>query len=71
MKWALRILMLIGLGILAIAGYAIATARGSTRPVGFQIAQIIDGQGRPMSVGLWYPTSASPRPTTLLGSTLI
>ncbi|HQX80046.1 MAG TPA: hypothetical protein PLC64_15170 [Steroidobacteraceae bacterium] len=71
MKWTLRILMLIGLWILAIAGYAIATARGSTRPVGFQIAQVIDVQGRPMSIGLWYPTSASPRPTTLIGSTLL
>lgn len=71
MKYIFRICMLIGLGFVAIAGYAIATARGSPRPVGFQLKRIVDGHAHPMSIGIWYPTSASPRPTTLLGSTLL
>lgn len=71
MKWTFRIFMLVGLGVIAIAGYSIATARGSARPVGFQLERIVDGEARPMAIGIWYPTSARPRPTTLLGSTLL
>lgn len=71
MKWILRFLLVAVLAILAIVAYALATARGSEHPVGFQTGQTRDAQGRVLPLGIWYPTSASPRPTTLIGALLL
>jgi predicted dienelactone hydrolase len=39
--------------------------------VGFQLARATDGDGHSFPIGIWYPTEASPRPTTLLGPLLL
>lgn len=38
---------------------------GAARAVGFQYLTIPDESGRPIEVGIWYPSAASPIPTTL------
>lgn len=57
--------------LLALGGYAIATAQRSERPVGFQVTQATGTDGQPFAIGVWYPTQARPRPTTLLGAVLL
>jgi predicted dienelactone hydrolase len=71
MKWVIRFLVALAIAVACLAGYAIATARSSARPVGLQVVQWHGAHGRPMPVGLWYPTSARPRPTTFVGATLL
>jgi len=71
MKSVWRTLLVAGVLIAGAAGYAVSTARRSARPVGFQVERVFVGQERPMSIGIWYPTSSTPRPATLLGSTLM
>lgn len=71
MKWIYRLLIVTAMAVLAIVAYAMAAARGSEHPVGFQLASTADAQGRRLPLGIWYPTSASTRPTTLLGTLLL
>lgn len=70
-KWlaivAATLLVLVG----AIAAWALANAERSERPVGFAIVRAQDGAGKPMVLALWYPTSGTPRPTTLIGASLL
>ncbi|HSL31368.1 MAG TPA: dienelactone hydrolase family protein [Anaerolineales bacterium] len=63
--------LVIGALICGIAGYAVLTALRTERPVGFQIIQTTDADGRPLAAGVWYPTQSRPRPTTLLGLVLM
>jgi len=61
----------LALVVLACAGiaWAMANAETSDRPVGFQVANA--GDGTAMPIAIWYPTTALPRPTTLLGLSLL
>lgn len=67
-KWTLAVLLLLVAGIGTVA---VATALKSTYSVGFQMVQVPDGSGGSFQAGVWYPTSATPRPTTLIGLQLM
>lgn len=63
--------MAVAVLVMALVGYAIATAQRTEGPVGFQIARATGAGGHPFAVGVWYPTQASPRPTTFLGGVVM
>lgn len=62
-KWAFIFMLLL---VAVIGSDSMATTLKSKRLVGFQLVQIVDGAGG-FPAGVWYPTTATPRPTTLLG----
>jgi len=70
MRWFKWLLAALGIGLLALVAYAVATARRTENPVGFQVVRVGSASG-PIAVALWYPTSASPRPTTFMGGSLL
>lgn len=70
MKWIKRFVAVLAIAIVAFAAYAVSTARRSDHPVGFQVVRVDSASG-PLAVALWYPTSATPRPTTFMGGTLL
>jgi predicted dienelactone hydrolase len=71
MKWVKRVLGVLLLLVIGGGIYAVATALRSDKPVGFQLVQVPDGAGGGFPAGVWYPTAASPRPTTLIGLQLM
>jgi len=71
MKWVRRGLLLLLVLIAAVLTFAASRALRTTHPVGFQIVAAPDAGGLPIPVGVWYPTEATPRPTTLLGLNLM
>lgn len=71
MKWIRRALLVIVVLLGLMVGTAFVTAQRSERPVGFQITQATAADGHPFAIGVWYPTQAHPRPTTLLGPVLM
>lgn len=70
MKWFKRLAAVLAIVIVALVAYAVSTARRSEKPVGFQVIRV-DSSNGPVAVALWYPTSATPRPTTFMGGTLL
>jgi predicted dienelactone hydrolase len=71
MKWIRRFLAAIAVVACGLVGAALLTALRTEHPVGFQVARATDTDGRPFAIGVWYPTRAHPRPTTLLGPLLM
>jgi predicted dienelactone hydrolase len=71
MKWLKRTLVVLLLLVAGLAGVAVATALKAGRPVGFQQVAISDGAAGGIPVGIWYPTTGSARPTTLIGMRLM
>jgi predicted dienelactone hydrolase len=71
MKWFRRALVALGLLVLGVAGVALATAMKAPRPVGFQQLTVKDGHGGAFPLAVWYPTTSTPRPTTLIGIQLM
>lgn len=71
MKWIRRVLAAIAVLIVAAVGFTMLTAPGGERPVGFQVTHGAGPDGKPFVIGVWYPTSARPWPTTLIGPTLL
>ena len=71
MKWTRRVLAALAVLILAAVGFSMLTAPGGKRPVGFQVTHSAGPDGKPFMIGVWYPTSARPWPTTLVGLTLL
>lgn len=71
MKWIKRTAILVLLLVAAAAAFFVATALKSAHPVGFQLVQVGDGAAGSFPAGIWHPTSATPRPTTLLGLRLM
>ncbi len=71
MKWFGRTLIVIVVLVCCIVGYAVLTAARTENPVGFQVIQTTDADGHLFTVGVWYPTQAQPKPTTLLGVVLM
>lgn len=71
MKWFRRVLA----AVLLLLGVLIAVlwsgALRSDLPVGFQSAVATSATGQRFPVGIWYPTDARTRPTTLLGLVLM
>jgi len=70
-KWIYGSMAVIGLLLVALVGAALWKAQRTERPVGFQVGRAMNALGRPFAIAVWYPTSARPLPTTLLGVTLI
>lgn len=71
MKWIRLGLIVTAAVISALLAFALANALRTTNPVGFQFVEVPDVGGAPIQMGVWYPTQASPRPTTLLGLNLL
>lgn len=71
MKWIRRGLAALALLLLAVVGYAVLTALDSSRPVGFQTMKATAANGRAFGLAVWYPSTSSARPTTLLGTRLM
>ena len=70
MKWLRRLLFVVAAVIVLVLALLVFTALRTERPVGFEVAQTSAG-GKPFAIGLWYPTDATPRPTTMLGLVLM
>jgi predicted dienelactone hydrolase len=70
MKWLKRTLVVLLLLVAGVAGVAVSTALKAARPVGFQMVRVGDGSAVSLQVGIWYPSTRSPRPTTLIGMRL-
>lgn len=71
MKWFKGALLVVLSLVVVFVAYAVATALRSARPVGFQATQLDDGAGGRFAAGIWYPTDATPWPTTPLGLQLM
>lgn len=71
LKWIGRVVMVIVVLVCALVGYFMLTALSTDRPVGFQVTQAKDAHGHAFAIGVWYPTEAHPRPTTLIGPILM
>ena len=75
MKKIMRGLCLIFIAVVilvcGLVGYAMLTALHPEHPVGFQIIQTTGTEGKPLAIGVWYPTQAQPLPTTLLSLVLM
>lgn len=70
MKWLKRIAAALAVFVVAVVVFAVSTARRSEHPVGFQVARVDSADG-PVAVALWYPTDATPWPTTFIGGSLL
>ncbi len=71
MKW-IRIGLIVITGVVAAALiFAFVNAMRTAHPVGFKLIEVPDPGGAPTRVGVWYPTDATPRPTTVLGLNLM
>ena len=71
MKWVGRVVVVIAILLGGLGGIAYLTALRTEHPVGFEVVRASVAGGRPVAVGVWYPTEARPRPTTLLGPLLL
>lgn len=67
-KWIRWLLVATVILVCGLVGAAYLTALRTEHPVGFQVVRATDADGQPLFVGVWYPTEARPRPTTLLGT---
>ncbi len=65
LKWTAWALLGLLILVAALLAYVMATALDSEHPVGFQITQTKRPDGKPIAVGVWYPTQARAWPTTL------
>jgi len=70
-KWVGRVVVVIAILLGGLGGIAYLTALRTEHPVGFEVVRASVAGGRPVAVGVWYPTEARPRPTTLLGPLLL
>jgi predicted dienelactone hydrolase len=70
-KWIRRVLVAIAVLACGVVAAAFLTALHTEHPVGFQVSRATGSDGQRFLVGVWYPTQARPRPTTLLGPLLM
>jgi len=70
-KWLKRALLVLLVLLLGAIGTLLWNAQRSERPVGFEYASATDARGRVFPLAIWYPTRDTPRPTTLLGLTVL
>ena len=70
-RWLSRIAALVALLLLALIGAVVWTAQRTEHPVGFDVGRATNSLGRPFAIAIWYPTNATPWPTTPLGVTLM
>ena len=65
LKWMGLAFLGLLLMVAALLAYVMATALDSEHPVGFQVTQTKRPDGKPIPIGVWYPTQARAWPTTL------
>lgn len=65
MKWLKYIAIAMTILATPVACLAADTAQRSRHPVGFQMARVETASG-PLSIALWYPTSATPQSTAIM-----
>lgn len=70
-KWLFRAVALVLVVLGCAFGWALSQAERTEHPVGFQVVRADGGIAGKMAIAVWYPTDASPRPTTLLGASLM
>ena len=70
-RWVRRGLALTALLLMTLVGAALWMAERSQRPVGFTVGRANNSLEAPFAIAIWYPTSATPWPTTPLGLTLM
>lgn len=70
-KGSRRVVIALSVLVVALGGLVHFNALGTGHPVGFRIVRVSPPEGPAFAVGLWYPTDARPRPTTLLGMVLM
>lgn len=66
-KWLVFTLLGLVSVVAVLAAALYATAKTAEKPVGFQISQLVDANGKPFPVAIWYPTRSQPS-TVWLGS---
>ena len=66
-KWTKRILAVVAMLVVGLGLALAASALRSERPVGFQMVRAGAAGGESFALAIWYPTRATPRPTTMLG----
>jgi predicted dienelactone hydrolase len=66
-----RALALTALLLISLVSAALWMAERSQRPVGFAVGRANNPRAAPFAIAIWYPTSATPWPTTPLGLTLM
>ena len=71
MKLTVGIIIVVAILAYGFVRYAMSTALRTENPVGFEIIQISDTDGRSFPAGVWYPTQARPKPTTMLSIVLM
>ena len=71
MTWIRSALIGLAALIAAIVAGAFAIALRAPHPTGFQSVVAADADGKPLVIGIWYPTDAQPWPTMLLGLNLM
>lgn len=70
-KWIKRCIVIATLLVVGLGLALAASALRSERPVGFQMVRAETAGGEPFALAIWYPTRATPRPTTLLGMVMM
>ena len=60
MKWIRRVVVVIAILLGGLVGIAYLTALRTEHPVGFEVVRASVAGGRPVAVGVWYPTEARP-----------
>ena len=70
-KYLLRTLLVLAACVALALGWGWSRAMRTDHPVGFQLAYADAGRAGRIPIAIWYPTSAAPRPTTLLGPNLL
>jgi predicted dienelactone hydrolase len=68
-KWIFAAIALLGIAVVGVIVFQVATGLRPSRPVGFQLVQVPDINGPPLNVAVWYPTEAATWPA-LLGLTV-
>lgn len=71
MKWLVRISIALLVLLLGGAGVVYRSALRPSSPVGFRLANASTAGEPPLAVAIWYPTSARPWPTVLIGLVLM
>ncbi len=69
--WLLRGFAVVVSFAVVLIGVVWSRAMRTEHPVGFEVLHAQDALGRTFPIAVWYPTEATPRPTTLLGLTLM
>ena len=69
MKWIVGVITV--LVLLSTGPAAAQAAMRADRPVGFQVVQVTDPGGAPLTVAIWYPSATQSGPATSLGVVLM